>query len=93
MSGGFSWSCALADPCADVTAIARLAAGPEDPETLGTYCATGALRRAAELLHLHRSSVARRLEQIAKVLEFDPTDPASPTRARLALAARRLLGD
>ncbi|MFJ9843565.1 helix-turn-helix domain-containing protein [Kitasatospora sp. NPDC101155] len=78
---------------ADVTAVARLAAGPEDLETLDTYCATGSLRRAAELLHLHHSSVARRLEQIARVLEFDPTDPAGLTRARLALAARRLLGD
>ncbi|MFE5588589.1 PucR family transcriptional regulator, partial [Kitasatospora sp. NPDC056531] len=46
---------------ADVTAVARLAAGPEDLETLDTYCAAGSLRRAAEFLHLHHSSVARRL--------------------------------
>ncbi|MET8625097.1 helix-turn-helix domain-containing protein [Kitasatospora sp. NPDC004669] len=78
---------------ADVVAVTRLAAAPEDLETLDTYCATGSLRRAAEALHLHHSSFARRLEQIAKVLEFDLTDPAGLTRARLALAARRLLGD
>ncbi|MFH8383801.1 helix-turn-helix domain-containing protein [Kitasatospora sp. NPDC018058] len=78
---------------ADVVAVTRLAAAPEDLETLDTYCATGSLRRAAEALHLHHSSVARRLEQIAKVLEFDLTDPAGLTRARIALAARRLLGD
>ena len=48
---------------ADVAAIARMAGNPEDLETLDAYCATGSLRRAADLLHLHHSSVARRLEQ------------------------------
>ncbi|MFI0262432.1 hypothetical protein ACH4OW_25715 [Streptomyces sp. NPDC017056] len=35
-------------------------------EALDAYCATGALRRAADLLHLHHRSVARRLEQIGR---------------------------
>ncbi|MFC3895873.1 helix-turn-helix domain-containing protein [Lentzea rhizosphaerae] len=69
---------------ADVTAVAALSA--EDLDTLDAYCATGSLRRAADLLHLHHSSVSRRLEQIGKVL--DVTDLA---RAKLALAAFRLL--
>ncbi|MCP2242535.1 helix-turn-helix domain-containing protein [Lentzea aerocolonigenes] len=69
---------------ADVTAVATLSA--EDLDTLDAYCATGSLRRAADLLHLHHSSVSRRLEQIGKVL--DVTDLA---RAKLALAAFRLL--
>jgi DNA-binding transcriptional LysR family regulator len=69
---------------ADVTAVAALS--PEDLETLDAYCATGSLRRAADLLHLHHSSVSRRLEQIGKVL--DVTDLA---RVKLALAAFRLL--
>jgi hypothetical protein len=45
---------------ADVARIARLADGPDsgDLETLDAYCATGSLRRAADLLHLHHSSVA-----------------------------------
>ncbi|MGW3045028.1 helix-turn-helix domain-containing protein [Kitasatospora sp. NPDC001159] len=64
----------------------RLAAAPEDLETQDTYCATGFLRRAAEALHRH-NSVARRLEQIVKVLESDLSDPAGLTRARLALVA------
>lgn len=67
---------------ADVTAVAALSA--EDLETLDAYCATGSLRRAADLLHLHHSSVSRRLEQI----DLDVSDLA---RVKLALAAFRLL--
>ncbi|WP_241683139.1 CdaR family transcriptional regulator [Actinomadura sp. J1-007] len=59
---------------ADVAAIARMA-GSEDLDTLDAYCATGSLRGAADLLHLHHSSVSRRLEQIAKVLGIDLTAP------------------
>ncbi|WP_078628010.1 helix-turn-helix domain-containing protein [Streptomyces sp. NRRL F-2664] len=62
-------------------------------ETLDTYCATGSLRRAADLLHLHHSSVARRLEQISKTLDIDLTAPTGLTRVRLALTAWRLLDD
>ncbi|TMR42470.1 PucR family transcriptional regulator [Actinomadura geliboluensis] len=76
---------------ADVAAIARMADSPEDLETLDAYCATGSLRGAADLLHLHHSSVSRRLEQIAKALGIELTDPAGLTRARLALTAWRLL--
>ncbi|MFI6033328.1 helix-turn-helix domain-containing protein [Streptomyces sp. NPDC051315] len=75
---------------ADVAAIALVAGNPEDLETLDTYCATGSLRRAAELLHLHHSSVARRLEQIAKTLGFELTEPTGLIRARLALTAWQL---
>ncbi|MEW2486629.1 helix-turn-helix domain-containing protein [Streptomyces sp. NPDC048411] len=78
---------------ADVAAIARIADNPEDLETLDTYCATGSLRRAADLLHLHHSSIARRLEQITKTLGIDLTEPTGLTRARLALTAWRLLND
>ena len=78
---------------ADVAAIARMAGNPEDLETLDTYCATGSLRRAADLLHLHHSSVARRLDQLGKTLGIDLTEPTGLTRARLALTAWRLLND
>jgi hypothetical protein len=77
----------------DVTAIARMAGNPEDLETLDAYCATGSLRKAADLLHLHHSSVARRLEQIGKTLGADLTEPTGLTRARLALTAWRLLNN
>jgi PucR C-terminal helix-turn-helix domain len=77
----------------DVTAIARVAGNPEDLETLDAYCATGSLRRAADLLHLHHSSVARRLEQIGRILGADLTEPTGLTRASLALTTWRLLDD
>ena len=73
---------------ADVAALARL--NPEDLETLDAYCATGSLRRAADLLHLHHSSVARRLDQVGEALGIELTDPTGLVRARLALTARRL---
>ncbi|MFD7164374.1 helix-turn-helix domain-containing protein [Streptomyces violascens] len=80
---------------ADVVAIASLAGkgNPEDLETLDAYCATGSLRRAADLLHLHHSSVARRLELIGKTLGIELTEPTGLLRARLALTTRRLLLD
>lgn len=78
---------------ADVAAIARLAGNPEDLETLDTYCAAGSLRRAADLLHLHHSSVARRLEQIGRTLGIELTDPTGLLRARVAVTAWRLLDD
>jgi hypothetical protein len=72
----------------DVAAIAGLA---DELETLDTYCTTGSVRRAADLLHLHHSSVARRLEQLSKALGIELTTPTGLIRARLALTAWRLL--
>lgn len=74
----------------DVAAIVRLADVPEDLATLDAYCATGSLRQAADLLHLHHSSVARRLDQIGKTLGVELTEPAGLLRARLALTIWRL---
>ncbi|MGW0535319.1 PucR family transcriptional regulator [Streptomyces sp. NPDC003032] len=76
---------------ADVVAVDRVAGDPEVLETLDAYCSTGSLRRAAELLHLHHSSVARRLDQIGKALGIELTEPTGLLRARLALTAWRLL--
>jgi hypothetical protein len=78
---------------ADVMAIARIAANPEDLDTLDVYCTTGSVRRAADLLHLHHSSVARRLDQLGKSLGLELTAPTGLIRARLALTAWRLLND
>ncbi|MFD8377308.1 helix-turn-helix domain-containing protein [Streptomyces sp. NPDC059679] len=75
---------------ADVAAIARIAGNADDMEVLDAYCATGSLRRAADLLHLHHSSVARRVEQIARTLDIELTGPTGLTRARLALTLWRL---
>ncbi len=76
---------------ADVAAIALLPA--EDLDTLDAYCATGSLRRAADLLHLHHSSIARCLDHIGKALGTDLTDPTGLTRARLALTVQHLLNN
>jgi len=76
-----------------MAAIARIAGSPEDLETLAAYCDTGSLRRAADLLHLHHTSVARRLEQIEKTLGVELAEPIGLTRARLALTAWRLFDD
>ncbi|MCX4736743.1 helix-turn-helix domain-containing protein [Streptomyces sp. NBC_01363] len=77
----------------DVAAIIRVAGNPEDLETLDAYCTTGSQRRAADLLHLHHSSVARRLEEIGKTLGIELADPTGLLRARIALTAWRLLND
>ena len=78
---------------ADVTAIARAAGNSEDLDALEVYCATWSVRRAADLLHLHHSSVARRLEQLGKTVDIELTEPTGLMRARLALTAWRLLND
>jgi PucR C-terminal helix-turn-helix domain len=78
---------------ADVAALARVAGTADDLATLDVYCATGSLRRAADLLHLHHSSVARRLDQIGKALGIELGEPTGLMRARLALTAWRLLGE
>ncbi|MEU5977556.1 helix-turn-helix domain-containing protein [Streptomyces sp. NPDC047315] len=83
-----------ADP--DVSALAAVANAPDgaaDLATLDAYCATGSLRGAAELLHLHHSSVARRVERIGGCLGVDVTTPRGLLRASLALTAWRLLPD
>lgn len=76
-----------------MAAIARIAGNPEGMEVLDAYCATGSLRRAADLLHLHHSSVARRLEPIAKTLGIELTELTGLMRAGLALTAWRPLND
>ncbi|MBY8887071.1 helix-turn-helix domain-containing protein [Streptomyces sp. PTM05] len=76
---------------ADVAAMARVAGDPDDLETLDAYCATGSQRRAADLLHLHHSSVARRLDQIGRALGVELTAPDGLMRARLALTVWRLM--
>jgi hypothetical protein len=77
----------------DVAAISGLAGDQEDLETLDAYCATGSVRQAADALHLHHSSVARRLTQIGRTLGIELTEPTGLTRARLALTTWRLLDD
>ncbi|GAA3942905.1 helix-turn-helix domain-containing protein [Streptomyces gulbargensis] len=74
----------------DVAALTHLATCPDDLATLDAYCATASVRRAADRLHLHHSTVARRLDHLTRTLPFDPTTPTGLTRARLALTLWRL---
>ncbi|KUI45130.1 ABC transporter substrate-binding protein [Mycobacterium sp. IS-1590] len=76
----------------DVAAVSRLAGSADDLETLEAYCATASLRRAADLLHLHHSSVARRLENLSKAMGFNLTEPGGLLRASVAVTAWRLSG-
>ncbi|HEY8338581.1 MAG TPA: helix-turn-helix domain-containing protein, partial [Egibacteraceae bacterium] len=83
----------VAEANADVAAVARLASNPDLVETLEAYCATGSLRQAADRLHLHHSSVARRLEHIERALSLSLGEPGGLMRAGLAVTAWRLLQD
>lgn len=77
----------------DVSAIEQIAGRGEDLATLEAYVGTGSVRHAAARLHLHHSSVARRLENLGKALGFELTEPAGQMRGMLALAAWRLLAE
>jgi DNA-binding PucR family transcriptional regulator len=72
-----------ADP--DVRAIHKISASGGDLEVLAAYCATGSLQQAAELLYLHHSSVARRLQTVSRRLGLDLGQPHNRLRAEVAL--------
>lgn len=72
----------------DVLEIARLAAGPSGHEhikTLDAFCRTGSLRRAAEELYLHHTSVAARVAHIGHALGYTLGSADAVFRATLAL--------
>jgi DNA-binding PucR family transcriptional regulator len=59
--------------------------------TLAAYLDNqGSLSRAAKALHLHRNSVAYRIERIFELLEIDPEDPDERLLLQLACRARSL---
>ena len=62
-----------------MAAIPRIAGKPDDVTTLDAYCAAGSLRRAADLLYLHHSSVARRRAIRFPAASMQPVAPASGT--------------
>ncbi|TDC96856.1 hypothetical protein E1161_01160 [Saccharopolyspora aridisoli] len=59
---------------------ARLCAEPDDLATLDACCATGSRDRPTEMLHVHHSSVARRLERLGD--SGEPNSPNLPVRLR-----------
>ncbi len=81
----------LAEPdIAQLVALADTYGGRTDVQILETYCRTGSLRQAALVLHMHHSSVATRIANIARALGWTLDDPDGLLRARIALTGRRL---
>jgi sugar diacid utilization regulator len=77
----------------DVMALDALAAtenGALDVCALEAFCLTGSLRQAAQVLYLHHSTVASRLERVEKAMDWQLADPAHRFKAQFALLARRL---
>jgi hypothetical protein len=78
----------VADADPDVRTLRDLAgtsAGAADLAVLAAYCAAGSLRQAAEALHLHHSSVARRVHNLGRRLGLDLERPEHRLRAEVAL--------
>jgi hypothetical protein len=83
-----------ADP--DVRALRALAAteqGTADLAALTAYCVTGSLRQAADVLHMHHSSVARRIHQASRRLGLDLDRPDHRLRTEIALILTRLTAE
>jgi hypothetical protein len=59
-------------------------------ETAEAFCVFGSLRRTAEELHLHHSTVAARLARIEAELGWDLDDPLDRFSATLVLMVRRI---
>ncbi|NUT47087.1 MAG: helix-turn-helix domain-containing protein [Saccharothrix sp.] len=77
----------------DVAALNDLASTPSgrlDVAALEAFCVSGSLRKAAESLHLHHSSVAARLARAEDVLGWPLDTPHGRFRTMVALLARRL---
>jgi sugar diacid utilization regulator len=77
----------------DVVALDALIAkenGALDVGALEAFCLTGSLRQAAQVLYLHHSTVAARLERVEKAMGWRLDNPADRFRAQFALLARRL---
>lgn len=77
----------------DVVALDALTAtenGALDVGALEAFCLTGSLRQAAQVLYLHHSTVAARLERVGKAMGWQLDNPADRFKAQFALLARRL---
>jgi hypothetical protein len=80
-----------ADP--DTAALRQLSLseqGRRDLQVLEAYLATASVRDAAAALHLHHSSVARRVRHLGQQLGWDLDRPADRLRAQVALILCRL---
>ncbi|MUL63354.1 PucR protein [Mycobacterium sp. CBMA 234] len=73
-----------------INEIAATPTGRLQVETAEAYCVFGSLRRTAEELHVHHSTVAARLAHIESQLGWDMDDPLDRFSATLVLMIRRI---
>ncbi len=78
----------------DVQLLDQLCSEDDDEmlRTLEAVSSTDSLRKAAQSVHMHHNSVARRVERAEHVLGFGFTEPYGRTRLFLALTLRRIRG-
>ncbi|NKX52628.1 LysR family transcriptional regulator, partial [Arthrobacter deserti] len=74
-----------------IAAIEKGDNGPAELEALEALCRSGTLRGAAKLLHLHHSSIAKRIGNVEKALGYRLTEPIPLCTAYATLLALRLL--
>ncbi|MER5388622.1 helix-turn-helix domain-containing protein [Saccharopolyspora sp. NPDC002686] len=81
----------LNDPdAARINVIATSPAGEQEVATLEAYCVFGSLRRTAEEMHVHHSTVAARLAHLEAEMGWDLADPMDRFKATLVLMVRRV---
>ncbi len=73
-----------------INEIAATPTGRLQVETAEAFCLFGSLRRTAEELHVHHSTVAARLAHIESQLGWDMDDPLDRFSATLILTIRRI---
>ncbi|MGB8406900.1 MAG: helix-turn-helix domain-containing protein [Mycobacterium sp.] len=73
-----------------INAIADTETGRLQVDTAEAFCVFGSLRRTADELHVHHSTVAARLARIEAELGWDLDDPLDRFSATLLLMLRRI---
>lgn len=73
-----------------INEIAGAASGALEVSTAEAFCVFGSLRRTAEELHVHHSTVANRLAHLAERMGWDFDDPMDRFMATLVLMVRRI---
>lgn len=75
---------------ARINALAAMAAGAQDVDTLEAFCVYGSLRRTASELHVHHSTVASRLARVEAATDWDLGNSIDRFIATLVLMLRRM---
>jgi hypothetical protein len=75
---------------AALNAMAATDVGALDISAIEAFFRTGSLRSAAQVLHVHHSTVAARLERVQQVMGWRLDEPVSRFGAEFALLTRRL---